>query len=99
MVPLVSFSVTEASSLARPTSIVVFSLSKIGGVDCGPRLGACRHEAKNDSTHCGRRKQKSTAEATIRDIPSRAIVNGVGFAPRDAGAECKRVLLRHLVSE
>lgn len=92
----ICWSAAESSSRAIPASSVVRFSCDTDGRDCGPGLGACRHEPKNDSNHCGRRKQKSTAEASIRDIPRTAIAD-TGLGPRDAEMECERVLSRHLM--
>lgn len=82
----VSLSVTESSSpRVLPTSLALFSSGDIDGDEDGPRLAACCHEPRNDSTHCGRRKQKSTAEATIKDIPRSAIAHALRVRDDEIG--------------
>ena len=74
---IVSFPGTEsASGLLAPCSVPVFSCDS-GSDAGGPRLGAWRQKPKKDCSHCGRRKQKSTAEATIKDIPRSAIAHAI----------------------
>jgi hypothetical protein len=74
---LMSSSDTESSSLVLLISSVLFLSCDAGGEDDGPKLGACRQEPSRDSSQSGRRKQKRTAEATIRDIPRRAIAHAI----------------------
>ena len=64
---------TDSLSLTVPSSFVPFSSCNTSGTGGGAMLGACRHEPSNDRNHCGRRKQNSTADATIRDMPRYAM--------------------------
>lgn len=74
---VISFSDTRLPTVTLPSSFLPFSSCDTGFTGGGAMLGDCLHEARNDRNHCGLRKQKSTADATRRDMPRSAMAEVV----------------------